>query len=525
MAKESAVDILIIGAGPTGLMLACQLSLYPNISFRIIEKNLTANQQSRALLVHARTLEVFSQLNLADKAISKGNYLDAINTYFNGEYGLRVDFTRIRQEQNPLLTKYPYLLILEQTHTEQLLETYLNEHDIQVERNVEAIDITDMDNNQVQVTLADSQIIQAKYICACDGTHSIVRHKLKLPFNGRTYTQSLFLADCKVDYAPVKKNEAAIYCTSSGYTALFPIINDRYRVVGTIHDEKQNDPPITIDKVNGIVKTRSKHCEINVHDSNWITKYHSHHRHVSTFRYRKCYFLLGDAAHIHSPLGGQGMNTGLQDAHNLAWKLAFVLTHNANDSLLDTYHNERFNVVKTLVQTTDRAFGFLTSSNWFVRFCRLHITPYILQFIVQPLFNNLHILRQEMFLRISQLGISYRSPMIYDYGASAGDFHRNTPAPGDRFPYVIYDPCSYHLVIFENQQLNQLNLFIEFIKNNYSKIIQIHSAQGENISFKFEGAILIHPDGFIAYRTIVYDINPFNAYFSQFFCQIVIRIS
>ena len=518
MEKKSLTDILIIGAGPTGLMLACQLCLYPNLSFRIIDKNPSLNNQSRALMIHARTLEVFSQLNLIDKAISLGNYVNAINTYFNGQYGLRIDFTRIRQVQKPLLTKYPYVLMLEQSITEKMLETFLNEHNIHVERDSEAIDFNDIDNNQVQVTLADKQIIQAKYICACDGAHSVVRHKLKLPFNGRTYTESLFLADCKLDYAPLNKNEAAIYSASTGFAAIFPIINDRYRVIGTIHEDKPTDSTITIDNVKGIVKYRSDHCEINVHDPNWVTKYHSHHRYVDFFRYRNHYFLLGDAAHIHSPLGGQGMNTGLQDAHNLAWKLAFVLTHNANDNLLDTYHNERLNVAKKLVQTTDRGFGFLTSSNWFVRFFRLHITPYILQFIVQPLFNNLQNFRQKIFLRISQLGITYRSPMIYDYGASAGDFHRNTPAPGDRFPYVIYDPCHYHLVIFENQQLNHLNLFIEFIKNNYSKIIEIHNAEKENLPLKFEGAILIRPDGYIAYRTIVYNINHFHSYFSQFFC-------
>ena len=157
-----------------------------------------------------------------------------------------------------------------------------------------------------------------------------------------------------------------------------------------------------------------------------------------------------------------------------------------------------------------------------VRFCRLYITPYLIRFFVQPLLNYSHTVRQAIFRRLSQLGITYRSSTVYDYGASAGNFHRNTPVPGDRFPYVIYDPCYYHLVIFENQQSAKVNLFIELIKRQYSKIIKIHDTQEENIPFRFEGAILIRPDGYIAYRTTVFDINHFQCYFKQFFSQEII---
>jgi hypothetical protein len=120
---------------------------------------------------------------------------------------------------------------------------------------------------------------------------------------------------------------------------------------------------------------------------------------------------------------------------------------------------------------------------------------------------------------MSQLGITYRSPNIYDYGASAGNFHPKTPLPGDRFPYSIFDPCHYHLVNFENQDSTKVNLFIELIKRKYSKIIQIHDAHEESIPFRFEGAILIRPDGYIAYRTTVFDIHHFECYLAQFFIQ------
>jgi 2-polyprenyl-6-methoxyphenol hydroxylase-like FAD-dependent oxidoreductase len=522
MTSSLSTDILIIGAGPTGLMLACQLSLYPSISFRIIDKNPSRTTQSRALTVHARSLELFAQVNLVEKAISEGKFIDTFKLFFQGQCSFRFDLTPIRVKQQPLLTRYPYVLELEQSETEQILESFLNEHGVKVERDIEAIDVKDLDSTNatgVQVTLSNGEIIQTKYVCACDGARSMVRHKLNLPFSGGTYSESLFVADCQVDKSPIGQHEAAIFCESSGIAGVFSMSDNRFRLVGTIHKEKQENLYITIDEAATIIKTRTRHYDMNIINCNWISAYRSHHRHITTFRYRNRYFLLGDAAHIHSPVGGQGMNTGLQDAHNLAWKLAYVLTHSATDRLLDTYHDERSNVAKVLVNTTDRIFSFISNPHWFTKFVRLYITPYLFRFFIQPVLNHSHTVQQLLFRRISQIGITYRSSTVYDYGASAGNFHRNTPLPGDRFPYVIFDSCHYHLVIFENQPSAKLNKFVELIKMKYSKIIQIHDSQKENIPLRFEGAILIRPDGYIAYRTIVFDTDHFQSYFAQFFSQ------
>jgi 2-polyprenyl-6-methoxyphenol hydroxylase-like FAD-dependent oxidoreductase len=449
-----------------------------------------------------------------------------MNAFFQGQCEIQLDFTYIRANQRPLLTRYPYLLMLEQSVTERMLETFLNEHNIKVQRGAEAIDIQDLDSiddgGGVEVTLDNGETIRTKYVCACDGARSIVRHKLNLPFSGQTYSESLFVADCKVDNSPVGKNEGAIFCHSTGMAGILPIAENRCRILGTIHQEKEEHLDITLDDAATMIKTRTKNSNINLSNCYWISVYRSHHRHITTFRYRSRYFLLGDAAHIHSPVGGQGMNTGLQDAHNLAWKLAFTLIYSANDRLLDTYHDERSEVAKTLVNTTDRAFAFISSPQWFMNFCRLYVARYLIRFFIRPIVKYSHTVRQAIFRGLSQTGITYRSSTVYDYGASAGNFHRNTPVPGDRFPYVIYDPCYYHLVIFENQQSAKVNRFIELIKRQYSKIIKIHDTQEENIPFRFEGAILIRPDGHIAYRTTVFDINHFQCYFKQFFSQEII---
>jgi 2-polyprenyl-6-methoxyphenol hydroxylase-like FAD-dependent oxidoreductase len=516
---SSSTDILIIGAGPTGLMLACQLSLYSNISIRIIDKNSSRNTQSRALVVHARSLELFAQLNLVDKAIARGEFVETMKIFIQGECRLGLDFTRMGKEQKDLLTRYPYVLLLEQSATEELLESFLNERGIEVQRDSEVVDLTDDD--QVKVTLTNGDIIQAKYICACDGARSIVRHKLNLPFSGRTYSESLFIADCEVKNSPIRKNDIAIFLASSGMAGMFPMVNNRYRLMGTIQEDENKNVHVSLDDVVTMLKARSRHFDIDINRCNWISTYRSHHRHIASFRSKKRYFLLGDAAHIHSPVGGQGMNTGLQDAHNLAWKLAYILTHSANDYLLDTYHDERSIVATTLVDTTDRLFSFISSPYWFTSFFRLYVTPYLLRFFLQPLLNHSKTVRQVLFCRFSQLGITYRSENIYDYGASAGDFRRNTPFPGDRFPYTIYDPCYYHLIIFENQQSVKVNLFVEMIKKKYSEIIKIHDAQEENLPFQFEGAMLIRPDGYIAYRTTAFHIPHFQSYFAQFFSVII----
>jgi hypothetical protein len=245
--------------------------------------------------------------------------------------------------------------------------------------------------------------------------------------------------------------------------------------------------------------------------------YRSHHRLVTHFRHRNQYFFLGDAAHIHSPFGGQGMNTSLQDAHNLAWKLAFVLTHPGKDRLLETYHDERHLVAKKLVQSTDRAFYFASTPTWYLRLSIRYIIPYVLRWIVQPLFNRYRYFRRATFLRLSQLAISYRPSNIYDYGASAGEFPSAVPQPGDRFPYFLFHARSYHLILFEKRNLAQVKAFLQSIEKSYSNMIEIHDADDEKITLSYPGVFLVRPDGFIAYRTVLFDLSHFHSYFAQYF--------
>lgn len=520
MTSSSSIDVLIVGAGPTGLMLGCQLSLYPNVSFRIIDKNSSSTTQSRALGVHARSLELFAQLNIIDQAMSQGTFMDSLNLFFQGKRSLRLDITKFRTE-NTLFTHYPYLFMIEQSVTESILEKFLNEHNIKVERQKEAIDLSDVDssdNSEIQVTLSTGEVIRTKYVCACDGARSLVRHKLNLPFSGRTFTESLFVADCDIENSPLQRKDVGIFFHSTGFVGLFPFANSRSRFFGTIRETVEEDPNLTIDQVATMVKVRTQNNTMKISNNYWISIYHSHHRCVEKFRHRKQYFLLGDAAHIHSPVGGQGMNTGLQDAHNLAWKLGHVLTHKADDRLLDTYQEERSAFAKALVNTVDLVFSFLSSTNWMVSILRLYLLPFLLRFVVQPMFSYSRTVRKKLFRAVSQLGFTYNKYNPYNSMASTGKFAETTPKPGDRFPLVIFEPCFHHFVVFEKDE-QKVKPFIEYLKANYSKLIKFHNAQEEKIPFQFEGAFLIRPDGYIFYRTNDYDINNFESYFGQFYSK------
>ena len=507
-----STDIFIIGAGPTGLMLASQLSLHANVSFHIVDKNARAANQSRALVVHARSLELFAQLNLVDKALARGRYAKSMNLFFNGQLSLKLDLSKI-QHDNTVASSYSYVLFLEQPVTEDLLETYLNEHGFQVERNVEVQRMEENDDGRIRVTLSNGNVVVTKYVCACDGAHSFVRQQLKVPFSGRTYSSSLFLADCQVNNCPLNTDEAGVFYSSSGMVGLFPLSKTRMRIVGTIEDHPDRKS-ISIEEVGEFARQRT-FTSMTVEDCRWSAIYRSHHRHVDQFRVNQHYFFLGDAAHIHSPVGGQGMNTGLQDAHNLAWKLAFRLNCNGTEALLDTYHDERHQVAEMLVSSTDRIFSWISSQNFWVRLFLNQFVSRILRWFIQPWYNRSAKLRRNFFNRISQLTIFYSS--VNTSPSSDGYFPANIPKPGERFPYAWFDARFYHFISFENKDNKKIEDFLQAAKQKYPALILVDYARDRMLPMFYPGVFLVRPDGFIAYRTTRYNFEHFTTYFSKFF--------
>ncbi|CAF3521883.1 unnamed protein product [Rotaria sp. Silwood2] len=567
------VDVVIVGAGPTGLLLACLLSIY-GIKFRIIDKSVDHTTQSRALVVHARSLEILDQLGIGNEAVRRGEIAKSFSGFFHGKKRLEVNINILRTRN---LTKYPYILILEQSKTEELFEDFLLKRNIQIDRQCELInfnEVCDNNNELIECTIKDyrdnieGKLIKicTKYLCGCDGAHSKVRQNLKLSFPGNTYEETLFVIDCHVKFLDQSKSEKIINdvefnLTKSGICLLFPLKDhendNRYRVIGTIpHELLKSSKELKFEDIQLCI---SKHIErkIELYNSLWMSTYRTHHRYVESFSFNNKYFLLGDAAHIHSPVGGQGMNTGLQDAFNLAWKLAFTIQGKTinNNQLLKTYNDERIRVAKDLVNSTDRIFTFMTSSNYIIQFLRLNILPYIYQWIFSPLLNYISFLRDAFFKRISMIGIQYHHSEL---SITTEDLKKDKIQSGDRIPYVYTHSDNllslestnnnnnnnnddddddsriyFHLHVLINPKRvnsNKLFLFVKFIQDYYSHLIKIHEFQYSEdtkeifhafgVNKNSEGAaFLIRPDQYIAYYTKTFDIQHFNTYFSKYFSQ------
>jgi hypothetical protein len=343
----------------------------------------------------------------------------------------------------------------------------------------------------------------------------------------------------------VLKNQTGLFY-QLGLTMLFPMKTDdssnkRWRVIATLSSSQLQHKQLEFEDVEPDFSQRIQR-PIELYDPLWISLYRSHHRYVESFSHENKYFLLGDAAHIHSPVGGQGMNTGLQDAFNLAWKLAYTIQGKTTDNeLLKTYNDERIETAKTLVHTTDRVFSFITSQNRILRFIRLYIVPFLFQFIIFPVINRIKLLRNLVFKRLSMIGIQYRQSEL-----SLNNNTHGKVLAGDRLPYIYThsddllsipiddnkdDSRKYfHLLILCDKENDHSLSFIKFIQDYYSNIIKTHlfnySNETTEIFRVFDvrrnstgACYLIRPDLYIAYSSTTLDIQHVNSYLSKWFTK------
>jgi len=432
--ETTAVDVLVVGAGPTGLMLAASLNSF-GIRTRIVDRLIDRAHESRALVVHARSLEIFRDLGIAETLVRRGNTARRIAIHLSAKKNVLILFDDI----GVVDTEFPYILFISQAETEAVLDAHLAAVGRKVERGVEVVALSP-EASGVVCTLRHldgrEETVRATYVAGCDGAHSFVRKAAEIPFEGDTYPQTFVLGDVEVD-GPITPNALNLFFGRRGLAAFFPLGRPRtWRMIGIAPPEvgaainPTDRPVLTLDELQQIADV-SVTVPLKLRDPDWLANFRLHHRQATHYRAGR-FFLAGDAAHVHSPAGGQGMNTGLQDAWNLGWKLALAIRGVAGDPLLDSYEAERHPVGKFLLRYTDRLFGSfarLAKAGPVVSAVRIFFMGMILPRIMASRKR-----RAGGFRIVSQLRINYRSSPIVAEGKPS---LKDGPRPGDRFPDSI----------------------------------------------------------------------------------------
>ncbi|WP_175907437.1 FAD-dependent monooxygenase [Burkholderia sp. BCC1640] len=445
--------VLIVGAGPTGLAAAMALAR-ARVPVRIIDRLAAPAPYSRAIGIQARTLELLEQHRAVEPFLALGHRAHAAALHADGRVIARLDF-------DPLQTRYPYLLFLDQSITERLLAEHLAGFGVTVERGV-TLTACEAGGTSLDVTIrgADGreQAFAPSYLIAADGAHSTVRHLLGLGFAGHAFEQTFLLAD----FAAIPDwpdEEIHLFTTPDGIAGLFPMGGGRYRLVadrppgGDAPPDAPTPPTPTLDECEAIVRARVG-ASIAPSDLAWSAYFRLHSRMVDRLRHGRVFF-AGDAAHVHSPAGAQGMNTGIQEAFNLGWKLARVLGAGTPERLLDTYHAERHPIERDVLRQTGFITQIVEADHGAMKLLRDHVVPLLASF--GPV-------RDAVRRTVSELGVQYRkSPLtlerVLDGGPRAGERAPDAlvhvvdgplgRAPGTARLYDLHDPASFTLLLLE----------------------------------------------------------------------------
>lgn len=390
----STAPVLIVGAGPTGLTMALALTQL-GIPCRIVDQLKTPTTQSRAAGIHARTLELLHPLGVTKTLIQQGLKMQHMMLSVDGKPLVKLDYSIVD-------SPYQFALMLSQAHTEAVLTEALQAAGVVVDRDVTLTDLH-QENTEVTATLRDAsgqtQEWRGAYLIGCDGAHSTVRTVLNMPFQGVSEPERWVLADVVLE-EPESSDEINIQLSEHGVFMAFPLGQSEYRIGANYRApgyEAEADP--TLAECQCLLDlNRPAESKARIAKTNWISTFHISYRKANAFQQGHV-FLCGDAAHIHSPAGGQGMNTGIQDAINLAWKLALVYRGQASDTLLTTYNTERHHVAELVLKNTARLTGVVTTKNPVAAWLRNTLVPVA---------SHIEWLRKQMINTLSQVGINYR---------------------------------------------------------------------------------------------------------------------
>lgn len=411
--------VLIVGAGPVGLTMAAALHQH-GVDYRIIDKRAEQTQTSNAAVIHSRSMEMLDDLGIIDTFIKRGQRIDNVSVNRG-----KTNLAKIPTAQ--IDSHYNFMLSIPQNISEEILNHDLEKVGKPVERN-QTLTTIKQTNDGIIADIVDAnqqtEQIHCRYLVACDGSHSTVRELLDVPFTGTDIEQQFILADAHIptDYPD---NEFTIYFHPDGPLAVFPFKNGKARILATMidsdHDPKQ---PVSLLEVQAIADKRSAN-QLKVLSANWMSSFWIHSKMLGKFRKNNIFF-VGDAAHIHSPAGGQGMNTGMQDAYNLAWKLALSLKDVVKSNLLDSYDEERKPNATTLLSNTERMTTMILIRNPILQWLRQKVLKF---------FMKKETVQHAFIMEMSMLKVHYEKSPVINY-----EFHVSPkgPLPGHRAPDVHY---------------------------------------------------------------------------------------
>ena len=493
-------QVLIVGAGPTGLVLGLCLA-HRGIPFRIIDKNSGPGQASRATVVQARTLEFYQQLGFADEVVARGIQLESFRLREHGRDVAKLSFKNFGEG----ISAFPFVLSFPQDDHERFLVEKLREAGIAVEWGVELKQFT-QDDRCVRAVLDNAGTVETcevAYLCGCDGAHSRVRRDLKLDFPGGTYSQLFYVADVEIKGGL----ERSVFANlgANGLALMFPVRSSgMQRLIGIVPQEAADQAVITFDDIRPAAEPL---LGVRVERVNWFSTYRVHHRVAAHFQVGRC-FVAGDAGHVHSPAGGQGMNTGIGDAVNLSWKLAEVLRGQAPASLLFSYEAERIAFARKLVRSTDRAFQGMVGQGIGSRVLRTWLLPNLM-----PALMDLSAMPRVMFSTISQIRINYRASRL-SVGKAGG------VQGGDRLPWVAADGGNYAPLCSMQWQLHvygQPDAKMSEAAAALGLPVQVFgwSDTMEHAGLQHNAAYLVRPDGYIAFCSADQDAQGLTEFAAQ----------
>jgi 2-polyprenyl-6-methoxyphenol hydroxylase-like FAD-dependent oxidoreductase len=500
----SKLPVLVVGAGPSGLNLSLALARR-NIPLRLISDANGPGEQSRAMVVQARTLEFYAQLGFADEVVREGVAAEKAHLREGRERGREV-LSFSFKELGGGLSPYPFALAYPQDDHERFLIGKLKEAGIEVEWGAKLTGFSQDENGVTARIERDGRIeeTEAAYICGCDGARSCVRETLNVGFPGGTYEQLFYVADVHIE----RGFDRDLYINLGEHilSLMFPVRSSgMQRLIGLVPPGLSDRQALSFEDIRSYVEPL---LGINVTEVNWFSTYRVHHRIAGRFKVGRA-FLVGDAGHIHSPAGGQGMNTGIGDAVNLGWKLAQVLQDRADASLLDSYEQERIGFARSLVATTDRAFTGMVTEGLVGEFTRRIVAP-----LVVSVATRFSLGRHAMFRTISQTRIHYPDSPLSE--GIAGDVHG-----GDRLPWTGGGEDNFTPLQSLDWQAHVYGVTQENVRAACRELnLPLHrfawSEGAKSAGMERDALYLVRPDGYVALASAEQSSTALRLYVDRF---------